>query len=73
METAEPAAAAAERARVGRDLRAAVLERRRADARVALLVQELRVRGATWTDVAADLGVSRQAARQRFGGDELAP
>ncbi|WP_298462665.1 hypothetical protein [uncultured Cellulomonas sp.] len=69
--TETPGDAAHARVQAARDLRAAVLERQRADARVALLVQVLRAAGATWGEVGAELGVTRQAARQRFGGDEL--
>lgn len=46
----------------------AVLERER-QAKVAVLqaVSYRRVAGDSWADIALDLGISRQAAQQRFG------
>lgn len=54
----------------GRDLRA-VGEAMRAvaasDLELANRVAEARAKGRTWTQIAAVLGVSKQAARERFG------
>ena len=36
------------------------------EAAVRAAIQEYRAAGASWTDVAASLGVTRQAARQRY-------
>ena len=36
---------------------------------VASYVAEARTHGATWDEIAACLGVTRQAAQQRYGGD----
>lgn len=46
---------------------AAAAERADLDARIAELAHTARQEGATWADIAAELGVSRQAAHQRFG------
>lgn len=51
-------------------LRAAVIDRQLAEERVAREVAWLRARGWSWTQVADALGVSRQAARQRYGAVE---
>ena len=56
-------------ARDGTDLRAigkAVLEAERADAQLHTAVAAARANGRSWTEVAMVLGVSREAARQRF-------
>lgn len=45
---------------------AAVGEVRSAESEVALVVLDARAAGATWADVGAVLGVSRQSAHERF-------
>ena len=55
------------------DLRAiadAVDDMRRAEARVREAVELARASGRSWTRIAVPLGVTRQAARQRYGRDE---
>lgn len=37
------------------------------DARLAAAIEHARAHGRSWTRIAVALGVSRQAARQRFG------
>lgn len=56
---------------VARALRDAAREEREARLRVRVLVQQLRADGASWSFIGTVLGVSRQAARQRFAADEL--
>lgn len=54
----------------GRDLRAigdALLAVAASDLELADRVAEARANGRTWTQIAAVLGVSKQAARERFG------
>jgi hypothetical protein len=55
-----------------RELAAARAEARRVvdglDAEVEVAVAHLRVDGASWARVGRALGISRQGARQRFGG-----
>lgn len=55
-----------------RDLDQAVRRRAAAEARVELLVQQLRAAGASWTVVGEVLGTSRSAAQKRYGGRALA-
>jgi hypothetical protein len=53
------------------DLRAvaeAAEQARRAEALLTEKVAQARAHGRSWNRIAAALGVSRQAARQRFGG-----
>lgn len=38
-----------------------------ADRRIAENVAQLRFMGASWTEIGAGLGISKQAAQQRFG------
>jgi len=45
-----------------------VRRRQRLDADIANEVARLRAAGVSWTVIGAALGVSRQGARQRFGG-----
>lgn len=54
-----------------RALATARQEERAAANRVEVVVQELRSAGVSWPYIAAILGVSRQAARQRYGRGEL--
>jgi hypothetical protein len=42
---------------------------RELDAQIADAVQRARAAGALWSDIAIHLGVTRQGARQRYGGD----
>ena len=51
---------------------AAVGEVRSAESEVALVVLDARAAGATWADVGAVLGVSRQSAHERFSGSGTA-
>lgn len=46
-------------------------EIRVSEARIEGFVQEMRAAGGTWGDVARALGVTRQAARQKYGSQEL--
>lgn len=48
-------------------LQAVVDLRQRADFIEHLAVQTVREQGATWEDIGEALGISRQAARERFG------
>lgn len=50
------------------DLRDAVVERGRAEAKVQAGVTRARAAGVSWSVLAAVLGTSRQAAQQRYGG-----
>ncbi len=52
-------------------LRKARREERNAQARQALIVQQMRVQGASWAVVAACLGVTREAACKRYSKDQL--
>lgn len=61
----------AEMNRLSDDLRRASESERAEHRRVVALVQQLRSAGASWGYVGALLGVSRQAARQRFADAEL--
>ncbi len=45
-----------------------VRRRQRLDADIAAEVRRLRAAGASWTVIGAALGISRQGARQRYGG-----
>lgn len=49
------------------DLRDAVVERGRAEAKVQAAVTRARAAGVSWTVLATVLGTSRQAAQQRYG------
>jgi hypothetical protein len=40
------------------------------DAAMSLAIQGLRTNGYSWTDIATRLGITRQAAQQRWGGDQ---
>jgi hypothetical protein len=40
------------------------------DTAIKAAVSGLRDRGYSWTDIGRQLGVTRQAAQQRFGGDD---
>ena len=48
-------------------LRASAALQREADLRTEILVRQARVAGCTWAEVAAALGVSRQAVHKRYG------
>lgn len=50
-----------------RALRAAAAVQADANARTEILVRRARNTGCTWAEVAAALGVSRQAVHKRFG------
>jgi hypothetical protein len=52
-------------------LRKARREEHNARARQALIVQQMRVQGASWAVVAACLGVTREAACKRYSKDQL--
>ncbi len=39
------------------------------DAAMRLAIQGLRTHGYSWADIASRLGITRQAAQQRWGGD----
>ena len=52
-------------------LRGLIAERRDVEGRIALTVQKLRASGASWTVIGDMLGVSRSAAQQRYGGQQL--
>lgn len=54
-----------------REIAAAANEARTAEGRLREAVKAARDRGRSWNQIAVALGVSRQAARQRFG--EKAP
>lgn len=45
----------------------AARDRARIEVRIALLVQDLRVQGVSWTVIADQLGVNRQSAHARYG------
>ncbi len=44
---------------------------RSSEGALRVLVQALRLSGCSWSVIAAELGVSRQAAQQRYGADRL--
>lgn len=68
FEAAEPNPLSDEgQAAVG-DLRNAVVERGRAEARILAAVTRARAEGVSWAVLAVTLGTSRQAAQQRYGG-----
>ncbi len=48
------------------DLRRAVVDRGRAEARILTAVTRARTEGVSWSVLAATLGTSRQAAQQRY-------
>jgi len=49
------------------DVTAANADRAAADDRIATLVGAARMAGASWSQIGAALGVSRQAAHERYG------
>jgi hypothetical protein len=55
-------------ARTLRKLRQAVLKRAAAESQIAELVTVARAEGQVWSAIAAMLGTSGEAARQRYGG-----
>jgi hypothetical protein len=64
----DPATAEAEDVSDLRAIAEAAEQARRGEALVAERVAAARAHGRSWNRIAAALGVSRQAARQRFGG-----
>jgi hypothetical protein len=40
------------------------------DAALSLAIRGLRAQGYSWADIATRLGITRQAAQQRWGGDQ---
>ena len=52
-------------------LRAAADLRRHVERMEAVLVRRARVAGASWAQIAAALGVTKQAAHRKFGGGGL--
>jgi DNA invertase Pin-like site-specific DNA recombinase len=50
-----------------RDLKDVVKERKALDKREAALVKKARKAGYVWEDIAAAMGVSKQAVHKRFG------
>jgi hypothetical protein len=52
-------------------LRHAHALRRRLEAQEEVLVHRARVAGATWTQIAGALGVSKQAVHKKYGGRRL--
>lgn len=64
----DPATAEAEDISDLRAIAEAAEQARRDEALVAERVAAARAHGRSWNRIAAALGVSRQAARQRFGG-----
>jgi hypothetical protein len=50
-----------------RDLKEVVKERKALDKREAALVKKARKAGYVWEDIAAAMGVSKQAVHKRFG------
>lgn len=52
-------------------LRAAAELRRASERMEAQLVRRARVRGLSWAEVAAELGVSKQAVHRKYGGRGL--
>lgn len=51
-----------------REIGAALIGIEAAEASLTAAVEKARANGRSWTDIANVLGVSRQAARQRFAG-----
>jgi hypothetical protein len=47
---------------------AAVARRDQSEASLAEAVTDARARGATWTEIAKRIGITRQGATERFGG-----
>jgi hypothetical protein len=66
FEEAEPSPPSDDQRAATLDLRDAVVERGRAEARVTAAVTRARAAGVSWTVIASVLGVSRQAAQQRY-------
>lgn len=60
---ASPASDASDLRRIGDAMRAVA----QSDLSLAEQVAQARARGRTWTQIAAVLGVTKQAARERFG------
>ncbi len=67
-DTLDPASAEVERTDDLREIAAAAEAVRADDARLREAVIFARARGRSWDHIALALGVSRQAARQRFAG-----
>jgi DNA-directed RNA polymerase specialized sigma24 family protein len=57
----------AELANAADQVQRVVAKLRRREARVRLLVTMARAHGRSWTEIGRSLGVSRQAAQQRYG------
>jgi hypothetical protein len=62
--------AAREPLTLGHALRSAAVLRAALDDELRSLVEQARGSGATWSDIGGALGVSTQAAQQRFGQSE---
>lgn len=54
-------------------LRALAELRRRSDRLEAVAVRRARVHGLLWSEIAAALGVSKQAVHKKYGGRRLLP
>lgn len=54
-------------------LRALAELRHRSDRLEAVAVRRARVRGLLWSEIAAALGVSKQAVHKKYGGRRLLP
>jgi hypothetical protein len=67
-EKLDPETADAERTEDLREIAAASAAMRADEARLREAVESARGRGRSWNDIGVALGVSRQAARQRFSG-----
>lgn len=67
-DTLDPATAEVQRTDDLREIAAAAEAVRADDARLREAVDLARARGRSWNHIALALGVSRQAARQRFAG-----
>lgn len=67
-ENLDPETADAERTEDLREIAAASAAMRADEARLREAVESARGRGRSWNEIGVALGVSRQAARQRFSG-----
>lgn len=67
FELAEPSPLGADGQQAVDELRVAVVDRGRSEARIAAAVSAARAAGVSWAVLAAVLGTSRQAAQQRYG------
>lgn len=67
-EQLDPESADVERTEDLREIAAASAAMRADEARLREAVESARGRGRSWNEIAVALGVSRQAARQRFSG-----